>query len=51
MFYWNLQKVAQELQPKTSLGTNTFQEHLEERESRKLSLTPNFCVGKDYLKI
>jgi hypothetical protein len=31
-----LQKVAQELEPKTSLGTNTFQEHLEERESKKV---------------
>jgi len=36
MFYWNLQKFAQELESKTSLGINTFQEHLEERESRKV---------------
>jgi hypothetical protein len=36
MVYWNLQKFVQELESKTSLATITFQEHLEERESRKL---------------
>jgi hypothetical protein len=46
-----LQKFIQELESKTSLGTNTIQEHLEERELEKLSSISNFCVGKDYLKI
>jgi hypothetical protein len=50
MFYWNLQKFVQELESKTSLGINTFQEHLEQREFRKVKSDFYFLCGKRLFK-
>jgi len=38
------------MESKTSLGTNTFQEHLENRESRKVKSDFLFLCGKGLFK-